>query len=82
MFKKTLNVLFGQPKLDPLVEGPMAHEYTDPVAIQAIQTSYEERFPAPVDTPWTHPWRFNPCNPPMGWAYDPYYEVWLKTTDD
>jgi hypothetical protein len=24
---------------------------------------------------------FDPCEPPAGWSYDPFYEMWVKLRD-
>lgn len=48
-----------------------------------IQRAYLKRWGdrAPEPDPDTHPWLFDPCDPPRGWSYDPYYEMWIKQTD-
>ena len=61
-----------------IVEGMYADQYHDSAIKNQIEQSYRKRFPEPQVTPLTHPWRFDPCNPPQGWRYDPYYELWLK----
>ncbi len=61
---------------DPIYEGPMAHEYTDPRALSYIEQRYRE-IHAP--NPATNPGLYNPLTPPEGWAWDPYYECWIRT---
>jgi len=64
---------------DPLVEGLYAHQYSE-INQDKIRQDYFEKWnlkPKPV-TPETHPWMFDPCEPPEGWAYDPYYEIWIN----
>jgi hypothetical protein len=63
---------------DPIVEGPMAHTYSDVLTRTRIMERYQARHPSPVETPATHPWLFDPLNPPKGWAWDPFYEIWLE----
>jgi hypothetical protein len=68
---------------DHIVEGPMAHHYPE-THQDKIRKEYLMRW-APKDqvkTPDTHPWLFDPCEPPNGWVYDPYYEIWLKTNNE
>ena len=64
----------------PIPEGPMAHEITDEKVRKLIQEKYDQLH-NPEPTPYTHPDKYDPFNPPKGWAYDPYYEFWLKTHD-
>jgi hypothetical protein len=45
---------------------------------QHIRDSYRMRYPIPTETPQTHPWLYDPCEPPPGWSYDMYYDVWIK----
>jgi len=61
-----------------LVEGVFANEYADATVRMTIAQQYRNRFPTPSETPVTHPWKFDPLNPPRGWRYDPYYELWIK----
>jgi hypothetical protein len=75
-------ILFGEHSYDHIVEGPMAHHYPE-THQDKIRKEYLMRW-APKDqvkTPDTHPWLFDPCEPPNGWAYDPFYELWLKTDE-
>jgi len=69
-----------QPKPDTLIEGVYAHDYPD-VAQKRIKDDYVKRWgcKAPLAAPDTHPWLFDPCNPPEEWYYDPYYETWIRT---
>ena len=64
---------------DPLIEGLYADDYTNQEVKTLIKERYLRAHPVPVDTPETHPWKYDPLNPPKGWRYDPYYELWLKT---
>lgn len=80
MSKKPYQVSFSKSTVDPIIDGPMAHEYTNPIAINEIERRYREVHPFPEQTPWTHPWLFSPINPPSGWSWDPYYEVWIKAS--
>ena len=64
-------------KFDPIREGPMAHEYTDPEAREEITRRYNEYYNKPI-TPWVNPDKFDPLNPPEGWAFDPYYFIWYR----
>lgn len=58
-------------------EGPMADQYQD-LAIRAqIRLDYQARWQNSV-TPFTNPELFDPCEPPEGYRYDPYYEIWIK----
>lgn len=77
MFKKLWKMVTSTTEFN-LVEGMYADEYKDSTTRMTILQSYRSRFPYPVKTPWTHPWQFDPLNPPEGWRYDPYYELWLK----
>ena len=71
-----LQQLFNTPS-GQLQEGMFADQYTDTTKDQ-IRQSYLARWrPEPQAlTPQTHPWLFDPCEPPAGWRYDPYYELW------
>jgi len=71
------------PKFDSLIEGMYAHQYLEEEAggpRAEIRHNYRLRWPEPNlhKTPVTHPWLFDPCDPPKGWAYDPYYETWIN----
>jgi hypothetical protein len=63
---------------DTISEGLMAHEYQDSQRRAAIRDRYLELY-RPQVTPLTDPLKFDPLDPPQGWAWDPYYECWLKT---
>lgn len=70
-----------EPCFDYLIDGVMAHEYQDQKTLEKIKEEYSKRFPDPstiAPTPESHPWLFDPTNPPQGWVYDPYYEFWIK----
>jgi hypothetical protein len=68
------------PQLDYLTDGLYATDYTNHVTRQKIATAYKQKFQIPIEDPTTHPWKYDPLNPPDGWKYDPYYELWIKTT--
>jgi hypothetical protein len=61
-----------------LIESLSADQYTDLGQQCYIRDQYQKRYPTPVETPVTHPWKFDPLNPPQGWRYDPYYELWIE----
>lgn len=65
---------------DAIIEGPMAHDYKDQMVRHEIKQSYNIRYRAAA-TPLTHPENYDPLNPPRGWAYDPYYEIWIKLNE-
>lgn len=69
--------LFQWDAVDAIKEGPMAHEYRDNITRSLITENYNKRYKPPM-TPWSHPEMYDPLNPPSGWSYDPYYEVWIK----
>jgi len=62
---------------DPMIEGVHAHQYNNEDVRQRIAQAYKEKY-MPTTTPLTNPELYDPMNPPEGWAYDPYYELWLK----
>jgi hypothetical protein len=68
---------FGTPNFDTLVEGVYADQYQDPVLTQQIRDRYVAMHTV-EKTPWTDPLDYDPCEPPKGWVYDPYYETWIK----
>jgi len=60
-----------------LSENWSAEQYQDPERRQYILQRYQEihrRLP----TPLTEPLLFDPLNPPQGWRWDPYYELWYQ----
>jgi hypothetical protein len=63
---------------DPLQEGMFADQYSE-TAQDQIRADYLRRWhpESQAPTPLTHPWLFDPCEPPQGWRYDPYYEIWI-----
>ncbi len=64
---------------DPIIEGPMADQY--PLETQdVIRQEYRQRWHPEyqLPTPLSHPWLFDPCEPPKGWKYDPFYECWIN----
>jgi hypothetical protein len=63
---------------DPLVEGWYADQYRDPEIIERIAREYQARH-CQGPTPLTHPAQFDPLDPPRGYRYDPYYELWITT---
>lgn len=64
-----------------LTEGWYADQYPEDHQQLYIRTTYRKRWQDPNKnpTPLTHPWIFDPCEPPKGWRYDPYYECWIQT---
>jgi hypothetical protein len=64
---------------DILYEGLTAEQYIDPEIRARITRDYALRW-CPKTTPGTKPELFDPLNPPEGWRYDPYYELWLNHT--
>lgn len=66
-------------KYDPLTEGMLAHEVSNQALRDDITLCYNQRH-RPTSNPSTNPENYDPLNPPDGWAYDPYYELWIKTT--
>jgi hypothetical protein len=80
---KTLlkKIFFGDFENDKIIEGVWAHEYPEPIKDQ-IKKDYVTRWSRvpKQKTPETHPLDFDPCNPPKGWLYDPYYETWINNT--
>jgi hypothetical protein len=79
MFKRIWDYFSHTPEFD-LVEGMYADEYTDAATRLRISRSYYNKY-NPVETPQTHPHLYDPLAPPIGWRYDPYFEVWLKTKE-
>ena len=65
---------------DPMIEGAHAHQYNNEDVRQRIAQAYKEKY-MPITTPLTKPELYDPMNPPEGWAYDPYYEIWLKINE-
>ena len=78
MILKFLDKILNSP-VEPLVEGAWADQYNEQQQ-DRIRQQYLARwrptFTQP--TPESHPWMFDPCEPPEGWRYDPYYELWVK----
>lgn len=72
--------LFKWNEIDPIDEGIMAHQIKDDNLKKIILEKYNERY-RPEPTPFTHPENYDPFNPPDGWAYDPYYECWIKLNE-
>jgi hypothetical protein len=80
--KRLLKKLFLG-KFDNIVEGNWAHEYSCQTQDQIRQEYLKTWGPADKPkTPLTHPWLFDPCNPPKDWVYDPYYEIWIFNSID
>jgi hypothetical protein len=76
--KEFLKKLFlGDVKYDDLIEGMYAHNYTNEYVRQKIAQDYKKKF-TPVVSPLTNPEQYDPLNPPEGWIYDPYYELWIE----
>ena len=61
----------------PIVEGKFADSYDDPAIISLIKKRYQKKWLS-GPTPITHPELYNPCDPPKGWKYDAFYEVWFE----
>ena len=68
--------LFGG-EVSPILEGKFADQYVCSDTKKIIKEKYDVRFREDI-TPATHPTRFDPFDPPEGWRYDPYYEIWCK----
>lgn len=64
-------------EFDPIIEGVYAHQYNNEDVRQRITRAYKAKY-MPSITPLTNPELYDPMNPPEGWAWDPYYELWLK----
>jgi len=62
-------------------ESTWADQYADELLRDYIRTEYKKRH-SPAETPLTHPQNYDPCEPPNGWRYDPYYELWVKIKDE
>lgn len=78
MLVKALKKFFeGYPEYDGIVEGPMAHTYQDSAIREKISKKYLDHY-AKIKTPLTDPLDYDPLDPPPGWAWDPYYEVWVR----
>jgi hypothetical protein len=60
-----------------LLETLWADQYTDPQLRSQITERYLE-IHTPRVTPLTQPLQFDPLNPPQGWRWDPYYELWVE----
>jgi hypothetical protein len=69
-------------RFDPLVDGMYADQYSNQQTKDYILLNYQEKFPRLEETPETHPWNFNPLNPPQYWRFDPYYELWIKEENE
>ena len=54
-----------------------SHQYKDENLRLEIFENYNKKY-KPVPTPYSHPEQFDPLNPPEGWAYDPFYEIWIQ----
>jgi hypothetical protein len=76
MLKSFLKQLFHV-SVDPIVEGVSADQYSE-VTQDQIRQEYYQRWGSASQqpTPSTHPWLYDPCEPPEGWSYDPFYELW------
>jgi hypothetical protein len=67
----------SQAKEIPLAEGKWADEYRCPVIREQIQAAYTQSVTKTV-SPLSDPEQYDPLDPPQGWRYDPYYELWIK----
>jgi hypothetical protein len=81
MFTTTIRSFFRSfvngPKYDPYIEGVYADQYHEPLRT-TIRQEYQQRYTLSEPTPLTAPHLFDPCEPPAGWRYDPYYELWIE----
>ena len=75
-----LKSFFDNDTFDRYIEGVYAHQYKDEKTRQEIFQRYNIKY-KPEPSPFTHPENYDPLNPPIGWAYDPYYEIWIKTNE-
>lgn len=73
-------ILFGETTYDRLIEGVYAHQYEDLEVRKEIQEKYKERWTLVIN-PSTKPELYDPLNPPKGWIYDPYYELWIQVSE-
>jgi hypothetical protein len=80
MIEMLKKIFTGETTYDHLIEGVYAHQYKDGAVRERILADYEKRY-RPVPDPLSHPERFDPLNPPKGWIYDPYYEIWIRTNE-
>jgi hypothetical protein len=82
LLKKIVEAVTFQSTLqsDYLTDGWYATDYTNHDTRQKIAAAYKQKFQIPKEDPTTHPWKYDPLNPPGGWKYDPYYELWIDTT--
>jgi|LakMenEpi03Aug12_release.lakeMendotaPanAssembly.Ray.scaffolds.fasta_scaffold3902019_1 hypothetical protein len=71
-------IFFGETTYDDLIEGVYAHNYQNEEIRNKIREQYIKTHTV-EETPFTHPLKYDPLNPPEGWIYDPYYEFWIKT---
>ena len=60
-----------------LIEGKYADSYKEEKDVLEIKKRYHERW-SPEPNPQTHPALYDPFDPPSGWRYDPFYEIWIK----
>lgn len=86
MIKLLKKLFISEPKFDTLIEGVYADQYPEEEGYgprTEIRNAYRKRWPDPNSnpTPLTHPWIYDPCTPPKGWRYDPYYECWINTDE-
>jgi len=64
-------------EFEKLIESMYADQYTDENTRSIIVREYQQRHALKI-TPQTNPELYNPLDPPSGWRYDPYYEIWIK----
>ena len=62
-----------------MIEGVYADQYNQQIK-EDIRQQYRRRWAHKFqpDSPATAPHLFDPCAPPPGWRYDPYYEMWIE----
>ena len=60
-----------------LSENLTAEQYQAAEIQQYISQRYQDIHSVKV-TPLTHPLQFDPLQPPEGWRWDPYYELWYQ----
>jgi len=72
-----LKRMFSTAEFDGLYEGKWADEYANELLRACISENYNYLYKK-SPTPMTHPELYDPLDPPEGYRYDPYYEIWIK----